>query len=69
MRVAGEIVVTVRDCGPGFDPDALAVRPDGGQGLAGLRDRAEAIGGEFEIESRAGQGTTLRLRLPREGAT
>ena len=55
------------DSGPGFDPGALVVRPDGGQGLAGLRDRAESIGGEVEIESAVGQGTVLRLRLPLEG--
>ena len=67
----GEVTVTVEDRGPGFDPAAaVGIRADGGQGLAGLRDRAESIGGELEIESAAGRGTTLRLRLPRaEGET
>jgi signal transduction histidine kinase len=69
VAVTSEVAVTVRDCGPGFDPAALAVRADGGQGLAGLRDRAESIGGEIEIESAPGQGTVLRLRLPLEGGT
>ena len=67
----GEVTVTVEDRGPGFDPAAaVGIRADGGQGLAGLRDRAESIGGALEIESAAGRGTTLRLRLPRaEGET
>jgi signal transduction histidine kinase len=67
VAVTSDVVVTVRDRGPGFDPGARSVRQDGGQGLAGLRDRAESIGGEVEIESAAGQGTVLRLRLPLEG--
>ncbi len=57
--------VTVRDEGPGFDPAApTGVRPDGGQGLAGLRDRAESIGGHIDIDSAPGRGTALALDLP-----
>ncbi len=63
------VAVSVSDDGPGFDSAAPAApRADGGQGLAGLRDRVESIGGEFEIESAApgetGRGTALHLRLP-----
>jgi signal transduction histidine kinase len=68
VAVGDTVTVTVRDRGPGFDPTSIAVRPDGGQGLAGLRDRAESIGGEIDIDS-SGAGTTLRLRLPLEGGT
>lgn len=32
-------------------------------GMRGLRERAAAIGGRLEIESRAGQGTVVRCRL------
>lgn len=31
-------------------------------GLTGMRERAEAIGGRFEIDSAPGKGTTIRLR-------
>lgn len=63
--------VAVRDDGAGFDPTiALRIREDGGQGLSGLRDRAESIGGTLDIETAPDQGTTLRLRLPlRRGET
>jgi signal transduction histidine kinase len=46
-RVSGDMLtVTVCDNGPGFDIDtALTLREDGGQGLLGLIDRAESIGG------------------------
>ena len=51
---ADAVIATVRDDGPGFDPRrARGIRPDGGEGLAGLRDRAESIGGELDIDHRA----------------
>jgi signal transduction histidine kinase len=58
------VTATVRDDGPGFDPASLAIRPDGGEGLAGLRDRAESIGGELDIITAPGTGTRLVLTLP-----
>ncbi len=69
VDIAGDQVrVTVRDRGAGFDPsEAARVRPDGGQGLTGLRDRAESIGGHIEIVTGPGQGTTISLHLPFAG--
>lgn len=65
VAARGDAVTTrVRDDGPGFEPDAIGIRPDGGEGLAGLRDRAESIGGDLDIDARPGKGTTLVLRLP-----
>lgn len=62
---ADGIRVEVRDDGPGFDPDkAVMLRADGGQGLLGMRDRAETLGGTVEIRSRPGQGAELMLQLP-----
>ena len=69
LQVDEEVVVaTVRDEGPGFDPDA--VRPDRGRhvGLGLLRERARLSGGSLDVESRRGEGTTLTLRLPRPAA-
>ena len=60
--------VAVRDRGPGFDPDrALGLRADGGEGLAGLRDRAESLGARLEITAVPGAGALLVLTLPRRG--
>ena len=59
------LTATVRDDGPGFDADTARVpRPDGGLGLAGLRDRAESIGGAVQLETAPGAGTRLVLTLP-----
>lgn len=57
--------VTVMDEGQGFDTSKRReVREDGGQGLFGLLDRAESIGGQMSIASTPGMGTTLKLTLP-----
>jgi signal transduction histidine kinase len=64
------IVAVVRDFGPGFEPSEMAPRETGGQGLAGLRDRAESLGGSLDITSGTGGTTlTLTLYLGKEGET
>lgn len=55
--------VTVADSGPGFDvaqSRADMVSMTGGQGLLGLRDRVESLGGKFAIVSKPGQGTSIK---------
>ncbi len=66
LEIAGRTLrASVADRGPGFDPAApRGIGPDGGQGLAGLRDRAESLGGALDIRSAPGAGTTLTLTLP-----
>lgn len=52
-------VLEVSDDGVGLP----VVTPDRRFGLVGMRERAEAIGADLEIESRAGEGTTVRCRV------
>jgi signal transduction histidine kinase len=54
-------VLEVDDDGRGFDP----ARPSGGQGLRNLRERAEALGGRADIASAPGEGTRVRVTIPR----
>ena len=57
-------VAQVHDDGSGFDPEAAAVRS--GQrnfGLRFMRERADLIGATLSIESRAREGTTVRLTI------
>jgi two-component system sensor histidine kinase DesK len=56
-REGANVVLVVRD-------DGIGGAVDGGNGLAGMRERVEAMGGSLRIESAAGQGTTLRIALP-----
>ncbi|MEV0590295.1 sensor histidine kinase [Nonomuraea cavernae] len=47
------------------DPGSRAASPGGsGRGLAGLRDRVYALGGEFSADRRAGGGFVVRARVP-----
>ncbi|MDR5857172.1 histidine kinase [Caballeronia sp. LZ062] len=57
---SAEIVVTVADDGPGID---LAI-PRKGLGLVGMRERVEALGGEFHIASSPGEGFLFCARVP-----
>jgi signal transduction histidine kinase len=59
-RLEGTAILEVDDDGIGIDPEALAE----GMGLANLRDRATALGGDLSFEGAAGEGTTLRLTIP-----
>src|SRR6266545_2831515 len=55
-------VLEVDDDGRGFDPGRTS---GGGQGLRNLRERAAALGGRAEIASVAGEGTRIRVTIPR----
>ncbi|MBO2453090.1 two-component sensor histidine kinase [Actinomadura barringtoniae] len=62
-----EISVTVGTEGTGSRggvPDVPGVPGGSGRGLAGLRDRVEALGGEFGAGGRAGGGFAVRARIP-----
>lgn len=59
--VGDGIVIEISDRGIGFKPDQLA---EGGHGLSGIRERAEAIGGRAHFISRPGEGATIRAVLP-----
>ncbi len=57
--------MTVQDDGVGFDVTAERKRAAHGksQGLLGMQERVELVGGDLAIQSGAG-GTTVRARLP-----
>ena len=56
----------VEDDGVGFPAERFHGHgsPDRRLGLAGMRERAALVGGELNIESSPGHGTTLFLRVP-----
>ena len=55
----GQVSVHVEDDGVGFDPTTAP-----GVGLAGLRDRAEQVGGAVDVVSAPGEGTRVTVRVP-----
>lgn len=58
----GDLVLYVQDDGCGFDPQA--VKDQGGYGLSNMAKRAALLGGELDVDSRPGEGTTVMLRMP-----
>jgi PAS domain S-box-containing protein len=61
-HVASQVELRIYDDGSGFEAGA---RGAGGLGLGSMRERAEVTGGRFSVESRNGEGTTVRVMWPR----
>jgi len=70
LRSAGGVLIAeIRDEGCGFElPDPGAVADDGHVGLAGMRERAELVGGRLTVQTSPGKGTTIRATVPMIGA-
>jgi len=66
-RSDGAVTLTVRDNGRGFSPEQP--RKPGSYGLTGLRERAYLLGGEVNIASEHGRGTTIEVRIPFQSRT
>jgi len=75
----GRLVLDVTDDGPGMSPDFVreslftpfrSTKPDGfGVGVYQCREFAREHGGDLEVVSSPGSGTTMRLWLPLAAAT
>ena len=75
-RVGPQVRLRVSDSGRGFDPAAPPPAGDGtfddsvcdhggtGYGLRSMAERAELVGGQLEVVSSPGRGTTLIARVP-----
>jgi signal transduction histidine kinase len=59
------VVVTVEDNGRGF----AGPPPETGHGIEGMRERAALLGGDLDIRSSVGGGTSVRLRVPESGTS
>jgi signal transduction histidine kinase len=64
--VDNDMVLRVEDDGVGFEADLLTVGPERWPhfGLAGMRERAEAVGGSIQWHSRPDAGTVVELHIP-----
>jgi two-component system nitrate/nitrite sensor histidine kinase NarX len=66
-REIGRIGVEIEDDGVGFDPENDPnCLSDRHVGLQIMRERAHRIGGECRVASKPGEGSRVRLTLPRE---
>jgi len=61
---AHNLVLSVSDDGVGIDTAGNSLRL-GHYGIIGMQERATQIGAKFQLESKPGKGTTIRVVLPR----
>lgn len=57
-----QVVLSISDDGQGFEH---VQQKQGSYGLTTMRERAEKLGGQVEIISRKGAGTTIRVHIPK----
>ena len=64
--IASELIIRVKDNGQGFVSSAASATAErkGGFGLLNIRQRVEGLGGQLEINSMPGKGTTATIRVP-----
>ncbi|HLQ04688.1 MAG TPA: ATP-binding protein, partial [Verrucomicrobiae bacterium] len=60
------VVVTIEDDGKGFDVEQTFTSAEGRGhfGVVGMRERAEAAGGQLVVRSETGHGTIVRASIP-----
>jgi len=64
-RRDGQVVLIVEDNGRGFQhPQSAGETRDRGLGLLGMRERAALMGGQVEIETDPGNGTSIFVKVP-----
>jgi signal transduction histidine kinase len=61
-----EVIVTIEDDGKGFDVDQVyeTAEQTGHFGVVGMRERAEAAGGQVVVRSEPERGTIVRATIP-----
>lgn len=64
----GDLRLSIRDDGRGFDVAPNGPRAGRGLGLLGMRERATQLGGVVSVSSAPGSGTCIEVRLPRPPA-
>jgi two-component system sensor histidine kinase UhpB len=61
----GECVMSVEDDGIGFDGvEGTSDKPKPGLGMVTMRERAQAVGGCFDVRALSARGTQLTVRVP-----
>jgi two-component system CheB/CheR fusion protein len=63
-KVPGAVRLEIVDNGQSFPVRRILKARSKRLGLVGMRERVEMVGGIFDIESKAGRGTTVRADIP-----
>jgi len=65
-RKEASVAALIEDDGRGFEVEKMgdSQAPERGIGLLGIRERVTFLGGNFDIQSRPGEGTRLTIEIP-----
>lgn len=68
-RLKDHLLTEISDDGSGFNPADLDKnrRENASLGIANMRERALLLNGQFQIHSRPGRGTVIRVKIPLQG--
>ena len=61
-REGSELRLVIADDGVGFDPETMCA--NGSLGLVSMGERARFVNGRLSVESHAGKGTRVEVRVP-----
>jgi signal transduction histidine kinase len=65
QKQANGLSLSIHDNGRSFQVQkVLLAKGSKRLGLLGMRERVEMVGGQFEIKSARGEGTTIHLQIP-----
>lgn len=57
-----DLLLSIKDDGVGFDKEKIATKKT--LGILGMKERTNMMGGEYEIKSIPGNGTTVTVKIP-----
>lgn len=63
-QVDGNAHITISESGKGFDVDAVMNNPQAAHGLLIIRDRLSLMGGNMQVNSKPGEGTSIIIEVP-----
>jgi signal transduction histidine kinase len=58
----GRLLLTIQDDGIGFDLEKISAKKT--FGIVGMRERTAMMGGNYDINSSPGKGTTIVVHVP-----
>ncbi len=56
------VLIHIEDDGAGFEVENI--KSKSGFGLVGLKERTQLLNGEFSIDSKIGEGTKIKVKIP-----
>ncbi len=67
QRIQDQVFASIVDDGIGLSPEQVKNNPNGGVGLAGLRERVSLLNGTIQLDTAPGKGFRINIAIPFSG--